>query len=309
VNGSSLPLHAALLAWARLGNRVDEGCSVELISHNEKSTVFRLRNGGPAGAEVIAKKVSPETAALESKVYHELLPQLPVTRVELLGALSDEGSAWLFLTHACGDTYSHKDLVHCTAVGEWLAAVHTSAADHPLLAGLPNRDPEYFLGRLRLARWQVRRRLASEGFDPHERSVLSDVLTQCDVLESGWNDLVEECAALPQTLVHGDFSASNIRVTLTGEVANAYVFDWEKSGRGSIAVDFVRGLDIAAYHAVAGGRWQSLSIERVERMAAYGRILRPLTHNWSKKPVPKIEDHYVHMNKAMKAVGWSTGEA
>ena len=115
------------------------------------------------------------------------------------------------------------------------------------------------------------------------------------------------CASLPQTVVHGDFSALNIRVVPSPDGPAVYVFDWEKSGQGMIAVDFVRGLNIDAYHAIVREAWPQIAREDVERMAAYGRIMRLLTHNWSKKAVPKIEDYYNHMNEAMRALGWKGG--
>lgn len=49
-------------------------------------------------------------------------------------------------------------------------------------------------------------------------------------------------------------SALNIRVVPSPDGPAVYVFDWEKSGQGMIAVDFVRGLNIDAYHAIVRER-------------------------------------------------------
>jgi aminoglycoside phosphotransferase (APT) family kinase protein len=301
---SGLRPHPALLAWERLGNHPATDVSVEVVSQKEKASVYRLRGAGPGGSDVIAKQCSPENAAVETKVYQELLPSLPVTRVELLGSTADDGAVWMFLMDAPGEKFSHADPIHCAAVSSWIAEVHTGADGHDLLNTLPDRDAEYFIGRLKLARWQIRRRLEIESLDDNARKVLTDVVRQCDELERRWDDLAEACAALPATLVHGDFSALNIRVALTSDGPTVYAFDWEKSGRGPVAVDFVRGLMPERYHAVAVRQWPQLTVQDVDRMAAFGRILRPLTHNWSKKKVEKIEDYYFHMNNAMRTVGW-----
>jgi len=303
MSGSLRP-HPALLAWERLGNPPSGRVCVEVMSQKEKASVYRLRGAGPAGSHVVAKQCSPENAAVETKIYRDVLPSLPVSRVELLGSSADDGAVWMFLMDAPGEKFSHTDPVHCAAVSAWLAAVHTGADGHDLLITLPHRDAEYFVGRLKLARWQIRQRLETESLDEHGRKVLTEVVRQCDELEGRWDDLAEACAAFPSTLVHGDFSALNINVAFTSDGPAVYVFDWEKSGRGPVAVDCVRGLIPEAYHAVAARQWPHLTTQDVARMAAFGRILRPLTHNWSKKKVEKIEDYYFHMNEAMKSVGW-----
>lgn len=298
-------LHPASVAWRHLGNQVPNGCKVELLSKTEASSVFRMRNARGEEADIIAKRTSRENAAVEVMVYERCLPVLPITQVEYLGSVNDSsGHVWLFLSAADGEKYSHEKPSHGSAAASWIADVHSGTNGWPLLEELPLRDAEYFLGKIRLARWQVRQRLETEGFETAERTLLQKAIDQCDALEAGWADMVKICSSFPQTLVHGEFAAQNIRVATAPPCRVVQVFDWESSGKGAIAVDFIRGMDLEVYHRAVHQKWPDVSLADIEHLARFARILRPFTRNWSKKPISEVENHIMRLAEAMSETGW-----
>ncbi len=238
-------------------------------------------------------------------IYERFLPELPIAQVEYLGSLNDSaGQVWMFVSAAEGEQYSQEEPLHGSAVASWIAEVHAGTNGWPLLEELPLRDAEYFLGRVRLARWQTRQRLETEGFEKAERAVLQQALDQCDALEAGWAAMVEICGSFPQTLVHGEFVAPNIRIAATPPYRVVQVFDWESSGKGAIAVDFVRGMDLEVYHRVVRRQWPEITLADIKHLASFARILRPFTRNWSKKPISEIESHVRLLSDAMSATNW-----
>ena len=60
--------------------------------------------------------------------------------------------------------------------------------------------------------------------------MLESIISQCNVLESCWRKVERFCDRMPQTLVHGDFTAKNIRVRNRHGSA-LLPFDWEMAGR------------------------------------------------------------------------------
>ena len=298
-------LHPAVAAWSEVNGSRKPVTEVEVVSEKEKSAVYRLRGAGPRGGTVIAKRCRPETAAIERRIYEEVLPQLSMLALGYYGALDVPGrDAWLFLEDAPGEPYSPHDLDHRTQAGRWLGALHAGAAPVALLPELPDKGPAWFLARLRLARGAVLARLDAPTLHPGDRPILAAAVEQCDTLEACWGDFETFSETVPWTLVHGDFASLNIRICHSPQGASVHVYDWEKSGYGPPPVDFVRGLDGGAYYGVIGEAWRHVTEEDVARMAAYAKILRPLTHDWSKKPAEKIHNYHVHMAEAMASVGW-----
>jgi aminoglycoside phosphotransferase (APT) family kinase protein len=109
---------------------------------------------------------------------------------------------------------------------------------------------------------------------------------------------------VPSSVVHGDFSALNIRFVDRNGTSRLMPIDWEKSGWGMPFVDFVRGLDIDNYAAQVATYWPNVRRASVERMLTFSRLLRPLTHQWEKKSAAKIEAYYVSMQDALTSLGW-----
>jgi aminoglycoside phosphotransferase (APT) family kinase protein len=269
---------------------------VEPLAVRAKSAVYRL-----AGTGVVAKRCRAETAAVERLVHERLLPGLPVASLRLLGGSEPDadGFCWLFLEDAGEESYSYSDERHRRLAGSWLGRLHGAAAalEPP---PLPDRGPRHFRERLGLAREAAAARLDAAAAEDELR-VLAATVEQCDELAARWDELASFCERLPRTLVHGDFTALNVRV----RGGRLYAIDWEKSGWGAPIVDFVRGLDLPAYRRALAAEGVRVAPADVDRLAQYAKVVRPLMHAWPRKAVEKIDAYRAHMGEAMRELGWA----
>jgi Ser/Thr protein kinase RdoA (MazF antagonist) len=203
--------------------------------------------------------------------------------------------------------YEYADPEHQRLAARWLARLHVGGSRIAEARSLPDRGPDHFLGRLRLAvdTLKARRETASANAD---LEILDGLLTQCEALELNWGEIEAFCSQLPRTIVHGDFAALNARVRSEGDEKTLLCFDWEKAGYGVPVVDMARGLDLEAYYSEVHHGWPALSLDDVRRMALVGRVFRPLSHNWARKTPVKLHDHYVHMQETLHKFGWEPRE-
>ena len=80
---------------------------------------------------------------------------------------------------------------------------------------------------------------------------------------------------MPPTLVHGDFRPKNAYVRAGANGLDLFAIDWETAGWGVPAVDLI-GIDLPTYWSVVQPSWPDVRLEDVRRLAAVGRVLRPL---------------------------------
>ena len=122
-----------------------------------KRGVYRLEGAGPGGSPVIAKICKRKTAEVESLVYEELLPRLPMPSLRYYGKVPDDDRqhCWLFLEDAGAERYSPADPEHRRLAARWLATVQLHAAEFVAHADLPDRGPRHYLVHLLNAREEI----------------------------------------------------------------------------------------------------------------------------------------------------------
>jgi hypothetical protein len=201
-----------------------------------KTAVYRLEGVAEDGSAVIAKRCLGSTARVEREVYETLLPRIAVPRLDYFGYFEDEDRrfAWLFLGDA-GD--AKPAMADRDVVAEWLARLECNAARLSPPASLPDRGPDYFLGRLPAARAGIAAAAAvvrAAGGDGRALDAMAEVLHR---VESRWDRLAAACAAWPRTLVHADLSRKNVRVCRDGNGVRVFGLDWETAGWGPPAAD------------------------------------------------------------------------
>jgi hypothetical protein len=271
-----LAAHPAVRAWrtSHPGARCPD--SIQVVKRAEKSTVYRLLGAGPAGSPLIVKQCLTEAGRLERTVYEDILPRVPVTSLQYYGSFDEAGGyCWLFLEDAGTQRYSPDDPEHRSLAGRWLGVLHTCAAHLAPTAGLPDRGPGYYLGRLRAARGSLKLGLGNPLLGADEIGDIRAVIAQCDLLESHWSRLEEACAGVPATLVHGDFRRKNVHVRMAPTGPAVLPMDWENAGRGVPAADLTR-VDLAAYRSAVQERWPRVDSAAVRRLADVGRIFQRL---------------------------------
>ena len=291
--------HPAVRAWRRLAPGSAQPRCITMLREREKGAVYRLDGAGADGSTVVAKHCRTAEGAVERAIYEEILPRLPVTSLRCFGHVAEsEGSCWLFLELVEGVRFSPSLESHRVLAARWLAALHTSAADDATAPTLPDRGPAYYLRHLRAARPALAS-AAANAVAGSERELLCDVGAQCDLVEDHWEEVEEWCAAMPSTLVHGDFRPKNVHVKSGAEGLRLVAMDWETAGWGPPAADVasIRGPDgergaLETYASLARERWPTLGVDAVLRMVEVGKLFRRLAaidwcgvtlpHRWEK---------------------------
>ena len=274
--------HEACQAWRQLQRDDVVPAAIEVLQRNKKATVYRLTALAPDGSDVIAKRARRITLAVERIIYERILPHVPVPSLCCYGYVDDPDQeyAWLFLEDARGDAYSSSNERHRMLAGQWIGELHL-AASSALDEQLPARGTSHYRQMLRDCRAGLdlvsRAALAAE-----DAVLIRRFASFCDRIESWWGGIERECAALPETLVHGDFAMKNVRVRNRAGGEGLVAFDWQFAGAGVPAADLAQFIDrvvtpdLGAYRAVMARVYPGLALRDVERMAACGNVLRVL---------------------------------
>jgi hypothetical protein len=314
----------AVKAWSELrAEPVEPGrVEIRLLKRKSRSAIYRLAGVGPGGS-VIAKWCRPAVAAAERTIYVEVLPHLPVISLRCYGLVEEEDGrfCWLFVEDAGGQAYSPERDEQRVLAAQWLGLLHTSAARVAAAARLPDRGPGHYLGHLRSARAAILGNLTNGALSPEDRALLRAIISQCDALESRWDQVQGACDRMPRTLVHGDFVVKNVNVR-PGPAGPAFLaFDWETAGWGVPVPDLVQKLlldrvasvspDIPAYWAMVRESWPHLAIEDIRRLAGLGSVFRllamidwlslHLAYPWVSKPLASMRIYQAELARAVQA--------
>ena len=303
-----------------------------------KPGVYRLAGAGPGGAAVIAKVCRRKTAEIESAVYEELLPHLPMPTLRYHGMVrdADRRHCWLFVNDAADERYWPLEPEHRRLAARWLATVHAHAGELVQSSLLPDRGPRHYLVHLLNAREEIERRMRRPGDEADGPQVLEDLLSLLDMLESRWPDVSAFCDTLPQTLVHGDLVPKNMRILRDGRSTGLAVFDWETAGLGVQAADLAQLLEpqlswyanrrspkrvdrfsanpcLDTYRSVLADSGTDCDAGTIEQAAAVGNVFRCVagidwtctqaTAAWY--PVDDFRLYSEWLGNAMQVAGWS----
>jgi aminoglycoside phosphotransferase (APT) family kinase protein len=315
--GTNLREHPAVRAWSELRPAQVEPQAIWTQKERKKSAVYRLEGVGSGGSAVIAKRCKRETALLEGTIYKEILPHLPIPVVHYYGLVEEPNSeySWLFLEDVGDDQYSPLIDEHRALAAHWLARMHTAASRASFAPCLPDCGPTVFLEHLHEACGNIRGQLGNSVLGADDAGVLRDIVSQCDLLEYGWEHVENQCARMPPTLVHGDFGPKNLRVRSGVGGLTVFPFDWETAGWGVPAADLF-AVDMSAYWSVARTSWPDLDLPALERQAKIGRIFRSLAAiHWASTCLgsPAFERAMSHIRcfqselaDAIRSVRWRT---
>lgn len=320
--------HPAVQAWRELPlQELPQSGQVELErieilkgklpdrTRKMKRLVCRLVGLGPARSAVIGKRCGRPNAVIESAIYEDILPYLPVPSLNYYGLVEEANGefCWLFLEDAGEEPYAAHLAEHRALSEQWLGLMHTSAAQVTAPAGLPDKGSEHYLKRLQSVRDTMRGNLARLTLEARDREPLLAIVGQCDFLESHWDRVEEVCEEIPQTLVHGDFVVKNLRVRSTQAGMVLLPFDWGEAGWGVPAIDLM-DVDVAAYWSVIHTHWPWLSVQAIQRLAIIGKIFRCLDaiywelpdfkHQWLKKLISCMRIYRSWLADAIRAADW-----
>jgi Ser/Thr protein kinase RdoA (MazF antagonist) len=321
---SSLVEHPAAVAWRKFAPGFVEPRSIVVLKRRGHSSVYRLEGAGLSGAAVIVKRCGRAAAEIERAVYADILPALPVTALHLYGCQIEdrerEGNppCWLFLEDAAGERYSTLVEEHRSIAGQWLGAMHASAARLHAPTGLPEVGPGHYLGKLRSVAEVIHRSFANPALHAPDLIELEAILVQFAVLESHWEEIAAGCDGMPRTLVHGDLATKNARVRSSRAGASLVVMDWETAGWGAPAIDLAQSVgsalspDLAAYLSAVAAWWPDAA--SLIKMAEAGKIFRliaaanwaveSLASPWVERCVRNLRIYRAAMADSIREAGW-----
>jgi DNA-directed RNA polymerase specialized sigma24 family protein len=322
----SLLEHQAVKAWSQLGPERIEPVAVEVVKPKRRSALYRLVGVGTGGSAVLAKKCPAATAAVEKSIYLELLPRLPCPTLRCYGWVKEPQDDWWwqFVEDLEGLEYSPLSDEHRELAGRWLGTVHSAAMRTGFDVRLPRRDPSHYLRLLRTSRARLKDLLTNPALSKEDLQVLRRITSQCDIIESRWDELENLCSELPRTLVHGDFVAKNVRVKITRSGPAFVVFDWGIAGWGVPATDLAQftgrtvSPDFAAYCSAMESCGMPLDVRAVQGLAQCGKFFRLLDAiSWAcsalshescsfwRRPMSLLTKYEVQLGEALREVRWS----
>lgn len=220
-------------------------------------------------------------AAREPAVYSHVLPLAPAGPPRYLGSLASEGEGrWLFLEWVDGrELHQVGERALWIEAARWLGRLHVALTEdvdrHARAAHLIEHDAAH------CGRW-VRRAQAFARSDGE-----ASAARFLERLRERYDVVIEALLALPRTVIHGDFYASNVLVAGEGEAVRVAPVDWEMAAVGPGLLDLA---------ALVSGDWQDA--EREEMQTAYGSIE-------GVAPFSATEFDFVRLHHAVQRLGWA----
>jgi aminoglycoside phosphotransferase (APT) family kinase protein len=194
-----------------------------------------LSHGSLAPEAARAKPRSLHDPLREICAYRELLAGAGLGTPEYYGESTDPatGRHWLFIENVEGDVlWQVGELETWAAAARWLAELHARFA--------ANSSSHEFLLRYDRGLWRrwIDRAIAfarddgASGWDAEQRERVLG-------LAASYEEVVERLAALPQTVVHGEFYPSNVLVGPGSDPATRRIapIDWEVAATAPGLVD------------------------------------------------------------------------
>jgi aminoglycoside phosphotransferase (APT) family kinase protein len=269
----------------------------ELVVHFDDATTLELifKDLSQQALLETARRVKPAflyNPLRESETYRAILAHARLGTATCYGAVVDQraGRYWLFLERVRGlELYQVGEFTVWQQVARWLAVMHARFAGEtdPLLqvAPLLSYDDDFYRLWLRRARAFL---------DRAELSKSADARRGIEWLAKRYDRVVEHLIALPVTLIHGEFYASNVLVHRTAEKLRVCPIDWEMAAVGPGLIDLA---------ALTAGRWTA--DEKAALALAYHAALPP-HENWP--PAPDVfltALDYCRLHLAVQWLGWS----
>jgi hypothetical protein len=274
LDGLGLELRAAE-AWPyATSHRLTSLVVVDASGGDRRLLHKRLDEGGLLPEAVDRRPAAVVDPRREIDAYRHVLPHLEGPAACVASSVEEQ---WLLLEHVDGPVlWQVGELDRWREAARWLGRAHHRLA--PLAAEAPDSFVRYDAAHCHA--WAARARRHEH--DPGRRRRLDHLL---DVHARA----VEELAALPVTVVHGECYPSNVVLADAGPVPRVCVLDWEMAGVGPGALDLA---------ALAGGWAPS---ERQELVGAYAAATGRIPGSVGR------EADVAELHLCIRWLGWSAG--
>ncbi len=287
----------------RLDRRVSEYCSSFIIEELDVALddgtthALVLKDLSPAALTEGAGHVKPAffyEPLREIETYRRVLASHQLGTATCYGAVVDHERQryWLFLERVPpGLLWQQGDLEIWKDAARWLAGMHTflvpetQRRESAHLAHLLTYDREFY--------WRWMQRAATfvcEGDTSADRQAASAIRK----LESCYEKVVERLVALPVTVIHGEFFASNVMIDTVGERRRVCPVDWEMAAVGPGKVDLA---------GLTSGGWSRAQKDAMA-LAYYEALPASRTAHYD-CPTFLTDLEYCRLHQAVQWLGWS----
>lgn len=228
----------------------------------------------------------------EIEVYQDILSRTPLTTASCYGAVvdTDVQRYWLFLEKVEGpDLRDIGEFSTWQETARWIAGLHSRFADDPQLTARPGHLIRYDRDFYRL--W-LRRAQANSGRYTRRRP---SAVAGFEALLVQYDRVIERLAALPATLLHGEFYAPNILVQARRGTLRVCPVDWEMAAWGPGLIDLA---------ALIAGKWSEE--QKLALALSYHSALTP------SRDSPPPRDEFLaaldlcRLHVAVQWIGWSS---
>jgi Phosphotransferase enzyme family len=263
---------------------LDDGTSLQLM----------FKNVGQQGLLGRARALKPAflcDPVREIETYRTILAPAQLGTPICYGSVVDQqaGHYWLFLERVPGLELYQVGFPIWQEVARWLAAMHarfTAEAAPPTRAmHLLHYDGDYYRHWLRRAHEFAQRA---------ELSPSGKARRGVEWLAARYDQVVERLVALPTTIIHGEFYASNVLVLEAAGELRVCPVDWEMAAVGPGLVDLA---------ALTAGIWTEE--EKTSLALTYHAALAP-TRGWPPEPdafLAALDCCQLHI--AVQWLGWA----
>jgi thiamine kinase-like enzyme len=286
--------HPAVKAWEEIEPKFVRPNYIEVLTHKNKGSVYRIADVGPQQTAVIAKRCKFEKAWIERIIYEEVFPSLTVPTPNFYGYTKEkDGIFW----------WSPTIAEHRALAARWMGEMNSSTNIMELSSHLPNRGPEYYRRYISVVFEMVPLIQINYSLEENYRHTFTSILTMCEHLEKHWDRIENFSSNAPRTIVHGDCQVKNVHIRSTRTGLTFLPFDWASAGWGLPATDLgqlslpYRSLpptnpDCETYLSYVQHNWSDATLEAVQQLANLGKIF------WSlkviSKSLPEFNDKQTH---------------
>ncbi len=233
----------------------------------------------------------------EIETYRRVLAAHRIGTANCFGAVvqPEEKRYWLFLERVPpGLLWQHGAIEVWKAVARWLAGMHAflvpeterrDSAHLAHLAHLLNYDRAFYW------RWMER---AATFVGEGDTSADQRAATAIRGLESRYEKVVERLAALPVTVIHGEFHASNVMIDTAPEPLRVCPVDWEMAAVGPGKIDLA---------GLTSGGWTREQKDAMA-LAYYDALPADRTEKYD-RPTFFTDLEYCRFHQAVQWLGWS----
>ncbi len=291
----------------RLDRRVSEYCSSFIIEELDVTLddgtnhALVLKDLSPAALTEGAGHVKPKffyEPMREIETYRRVLALHQLGTATCYGAVVQEKDQryWLLLERVPpGLLWQHGDIEIWKEVARWLAGMHaflvpeTERRESAHLAHLISYDRAFYW------RWMER---AATFVCEGDKSADQRAAKAIRDLASRYEKVVERLTALPVTVIHGEFYASNVMIDTAPERLRVCPVDWEMAAVGPGKIDLA---------GLTSGGWAREQKDAMA-LAYYDALPANRTATYDRETF-LTDLEYCRLHQAVQWLGWSPGWA